>query len=159
MLVGTPLFEEEAGSGMVPTKHVDPIWKQEVVDAEGRRRFHGAFTGGFSAGYYNTVGSAEGWAPAEFKSSRSSRNDAKAQTAEDFMDEDDLTSFGGKQLQTNPAHKGIAGARAGDQKTLFEEKFKMLYDGEKYSQQNYYNVDMGVRVAARLSLLVRLRAG
>ena len=30
-----------------------------VVDEEGRRRFHGAFTGGFSAGYFNTVGSAE----------------------------------------------------------------------------------------------------
>jgi hypothetical protein len=67
--------------------------------------------------------------------------------------------YKGKQLQTNPAHRGIAGARAGDQKTLFEEKFKMLYDGEKYSQQNYYNVDMGVRAAARLSLLVCLRAG
>ena len=30
----------------------------EVLDAQGRRRFHGAFTGGFSAGYFNTVGSA-----------------------------------------------------------------------------------------------------
>lgn len=29
-------------------------------DEEGRRRFHGAFTGGYSAGYYNTVGSKEG---------------------------------------------------------------------------------------------------
>lgn len=48
--------------------------------------------------------------------------------------------YKGKQLQTNPGHKGVAGAR--DQKTLFEEKFKMLYEGEKYSQQNYYNVDM-----------------
>ncbi len=35
-----------------------PVWKQEVTDEEGRRRLHGAFTGGFSAGYYNTVGSA-----------------------------------------------------------------------------------------------------
>ena len=32
----------------------------QVRDEEGRRRFHGAFTGGFSAGYYNTVGSKEG---------------------------------------------------------------------------------------------------
>jgi len=31
-----------------------------VRDEEGRRRFHGAFTGGFSAGFYNTVGSKEG---------------------------------------------------------------------------------------------------
>ena len=56
--------------------------------------------------------------------------------------------YKGKQLQTNPGHKGIAGAR--DQKTLFEEKFKMLYEGEKYSQQNYYNVDMAVRTPAPL---------
>lgn len=32
----------------------------QVRDEEGRRRFHGAFTGGYSAGYYNTVGSKEG---------------------------------------------------------------------------------------------------
>ena len=31
-----------------------------VFDKQGRRRFHGAFTGGFSAGYYNTVGTKEG---------------------------------------------------------------------------------------------------
>ena len=29
-------------------------------DKQGRQRFHGAFTGGFSAGYFNTVGSKEG---------------------------------------------------------------------------------------------------
>ena len=34
--------------------------EQYVTDSQGRRRFHGAFTGGFSAGYYNTVGSKEG---------------------------------------------------------------------------------------------------
>ena len=34
-----------------------PVWKQEVTDEQGRKRFHGAFTGGFSAGYFNTVGS------------------------------------------------------------------------------------------------------
>lgn len=27
-----------------------PIWKQDAVDERGRKRFHGAFTGGFSAG-------------------------------------------------------------------------------------------------------------
>jgi G patch domain-containing protein 1 len=32
----------------------------QVRDEKGRRRFHGAFTGGFSAGYYNSVGSKEG---------------------------------------------------------------------------------------------------
>lgn len=57
-----------------------PLWKQEVTDERGRKRLHGAFTGGFSAGYvalevpghghkqltillsryFNTVGSKEG---------------------------------------------------------------------------------------------------
>lgn len=46
---------------------------QYAVDAHGRRRFHGAFTGGFSAGFGNTVGTPEGWAPASFKSSRSEK--------------------------------------------------------------------------------------
>lgn len=46
---------------------------QEVTDAEGRRRFHGAFTGGYSAGFYNTVGSLEGWEPKTFKSTREQR--------------------------------------------------------------------------------------
>ena len=27
-----------------------PVWKQEVTDDKGRKRLHGAFTGGFSAG-------------------------------------------------------------------------------------------------------------
>ena len=27
-----------------------PLWKQEVTDERGRKRLHGAFTGGFSAG-------------------------------------------------------------------------------------------------------------
>ena len=36
------------------------VQDQTVRDAQGRLRFHGAFTGGFSAGYFNTVGSKEG---------------------------------------------------------------------------------------------------
>lgn len=27
-----------------------PVWKQEVTDDRGRKRLHGAFTGGYSAG-------------------------------------------------------------------------------------------------------------
>ncbi|WEW55822.1 hypothetical protein PRK78_001255 [Emydomyces testavorans] len=71
-----------------------PIWKQEVTDEHGRKRLHGAFTGGFSAGYFNTVGSKEGWTPSTFVSSRRDRaKDKKApvqQRPEDFMDEEDL---------------------------------------------------------------------
>lgn len=61
----------------------------EVRDEEGRRRFHGAFTGGFSAGYYNSVGSKEGWQPRAWQSSRGTRGAAPAQRPEDFMDEED----------------------------------------------------------------------
>ena len=40
------------------------VQDQTAHDAQGRRRFHGAFTGGFSAGYFNTVGSEQGEATA-----------------------------------------------------------------------------------------------
>ncbi|KAJ9613753.1 hypothetical protein H2204_014679 [Knufia peltigerae] len=71
-----------------------PVWKQEVTDDRGRKRLHGAFTGGFSAGYFNTVGSKEGWTPSTFVSSRQNRKKDGAkptqQRPEDFMDEEDL---------------------------------------------------------------------
>jgi hypothetical protein len=66
------------------------VWEQVVTDAEGRRRFHGAFTGGFSAGYFNTVGSKEGWAPSTFVSSRAQRAN-RQQRPEDFMDDEDYS--------------------------------------------------------------------
>lgn len=74
-------------------------WNQEVTDSEGRRRLHGAFSGGFSAGYYNTVGSKEGWAPTAFTSSRQSRADKKSQAAYDFMDEDEKAEYDAKNLE------------------------------------------------------------
>ena len=54
---------------------------QEVTDEQGRKRFHGAFTGGYSAGFYNTVGSLEGWTPSQFTSSREGRNNARSDFA------------------------------------------------------------------------------
>ncbi|KAI5073409.1 hypothetical protein GOP47_0011422 [Adiantum capillus-veneris] len=62
---------------------------QEVYDENGRRRFHGAFTGGFSAGYYNTVGSKEGWVPQSFTSSRKNRAELAQQRAYDYMDDEE----------------------------------------------------------------------
>jgi len=60
-----------------------------VTDDVGRRRFHGAFTGGFSAGYYNTVGSVEGFQPTQFVSSRVNRTEVKTRSLRDLIDEDD----------------------------------------------------------------------
>ncbi|CAG8754251.1 8278_t:CDS:2, partial [Gigaspora margarita] len=67
-----------------------PVWKQEVRDEKGRRRLHGAFKGGWSAGYFNTVGSKEGWTPSSFVSSRKNRTERQVFKPEDFMDEEDL---------------------------------------------------------------------
>ena len=88
---GTPfeILEEDA-----PRKKAVPIHEQIVTDTEGRRRFHGAFTGGFSAGYFNTVGTKEGWQPSTFVSSRSKKMEQRAQRPEDFMDEEDIGEFG-----------------------------------------------------------------
>jgi G patch domain-containing protein 1 len=59
----------------------------------GNTRWQGAFTGGFSAGYKNTVGSKEGWQPAQFVSSQSRRAEKKEQNVLDFMDKEDLVIF------------------------------------------------------------------
>ncbi|KAL0934213.1 uncharacterized protein CTRU02_211012 [Colletotrichum truncatum] len=82
-----------------------PLHKQEVRDDRGRRRLHGAFTGGWSAGYFNTVGSKEGWTPSTFVSTRTSRrkDDPKTpfQRPEDYMDEEDLADVAtAKDIQT-----------------------------------------------------------
>ncbi|KZV96446.1 DUF1604-domain-containing protein [Exidia glandulosa HHB12029] len=89
-LIGTPLPPLEKSKD---TGEFVPLWKQEVRDEKGRRRLHGAFTGGFSAGYFNTVGSKEGWAPSTFTSSRGERAAHKAARPEDFMDDEDLAEI------------------------------------------------------------------
>ncbi|KAL8704732.1 MAG: hypothetical protein Q9201_002116 [Fulgogasparrea decipioides] len=92
-----------------------PIWKQEVTDEKGRKRLHGAFTGGFSAGYFNTVGSKEGWTPSTFVSSRKDKKadgsttaTMKKQRPEDFMDEEDMADAEeAKKLQTADTFAGF----------------------------------------------------
>ncbi|KJZ74605.1 hypothetical protein HIM_05955 [Hirsutella minnesotensis 3608] len=110
-IFGTPLPDEaearDDGSFV-------PLWKQEVRDDRGRKRLHGAFTGGWSAGYFNTVGSKEGWTPSTFVSSRTNRHKgtpasgAAQQRVEDYMDEEDLADAAEAQkLQTSQAFAGI----------------------------------------------------
>ncbi|XP_020693637.1 G patch domain-containing protein TGH [Dendrobium catenatum] len=105
---GTPISREEdtsarkrraiAGAGNLRSL---PAWKQEVTDEEGRRRFHGAFKGGFSAGYYNTVGSKEGWSPQTFTSSRKNRAEVNKQSIYNFLDDEDIKDMGGQALETS----------------------------------------------------------
>ncbi|XP_037068932.1 G patch domain-containing protein 1-like [Pollicipes pollicipes] len=89
---GTPLEPLEEGSA---AKRRPPALEDQTVrDARGRQRFHGAFTGGFSAGFFNTVGSRDGFQPATFVSSRSSRAEGRSARPEDFMDDEDRGEHG-----------------------------------------------------------------
>uniref|UniRef100_A0A8C2DRJ3 G patch domain containing 1 n=1 Tax=Cyprinus carpio TaxID=7962 RepID=A0A8C2DRJ3_CYPCA len=89
---GTPLEPLEEDE---PIRKPVPVHEQTVKDEKGRyKRFHGAFTGGFSAGYFNTVGSQEGWTPSTFVSSRQQKADRQNARPEDFMDEEDFSEHG-----------------------------------------------------------------
>lgn len=72
----------------IPRKKPISVEDQIVTDKHGKRRFHGAFTGGFSAGFFNSVGSLEGWKPSEFKSSRGERSKVHQQLPSHYMDEE-----------------------------------------------------------------------
>ena len=93
---------KEIVEGEAIRKRPISVEEQIVTDENGKRRFHGAFTGGFSAGFFNTVDTPQGWYPTQFKSSRSARHaDTAATTSsvsgqrpEDFMDAEDLGDFG-----------------------------------------------------------------
>ncbi|CAD7696172.1 unnamed protein product [Ostreobium quekettii] len=119
IFLGTPIEDEEGPSRRYRKQAQDPratrglpVWEQEVTDAEGRRRFHGAFTGGFSAGYYNTVGSKEGFAPTSFRTSRSNRAGPRAQKVEDFLDEDEKEERNRTALRVQDTYDTFAhGAR------------------------------------------------
>ncbi|KAK7203869.1 hypothetical protein BZA70DRAFT_296713 [Myxozyma melibiosi] len=78
------------GTALSSSSEYAPVWKQDARDEQGRKRFHGAFTGGFSAGYFNTVGSKEGWQPSQYISKNGK---GKKLTPEDFMDEEDLADI------------------------------------------------------------------
>ena len=51
-----------AGDGKKKTLTLQDVLQQsqKSLFLRGRPRFHGAFTGGFSAGFFNTVGTMEG---------------------------------------------------------------------------------------------------
>ncbi|VEN33912.1 unnamed protein product [Callosobruchus maculatus] len=89
---GTPL--DPLDKDEIPRKRPISVEEQIATDSHGRRRFHGAFTGGFSAGFFNTVGSLEGWTPNDFKSSRTEKAQIMVQKPEDFMDDEDVGEFG-----------------------------------------------------------------
>ena len=68
------------------------------MDDTGKKRLHGAFTGGFEAGFKNTCGSKHGWAPTKFVSSKSNRSSFKMQSIQDFMDDEDFVIINFREI-------------------------------------------------------------
>ena len=60
---------------------------RQMEQSDGRQRLHGAFKGGFSAGYHNTVGSEAGFQPQQYKSNRNEKGSFSQQKL-DFMDDE-----------------------------------------------------------------------
>uniref|UniRef100_A0A3Q3H2M9 G patch domain-containing protein n=1 Tax=Labrus bergylta TaxID=56723 RepID=A0A3Q3H2M9_9LABR len=84
----------DSDNNFKPSLFICPFPFNHTVDEKGRyQRFHGAFTGGFSAGYFNTVGTKEGWAPSTFVSSRQQKAEKQHVRPEDFMDDERRTLF------------------------------------------------------------------
>ncbi|KAK4179402.1 hypothetical protein QBC36DRAFT_322562 [Triangularia setosa] len=143
-----------------------PIWKQEVRDERGRKRLHGAFTGGFSAGYFNTVGSKEGWTPSTFVSSRTNRrkNDVKPaqQRPEDFMDEEDLADAEeDRRIQTKAAFAGLGStendaSRATGLMGLFRATGETM--GEKLLKKMGWKEGQGIGPKVRRKARLELRS-
>ncbi|KRX54361.1 G patch domain-containing protein 1 -like protein [Trichinella sp. T9] len=117
---GKPFDDVEEGEGIA--KKPLSIESQIVTDEKGRRRFHGAFTGGFSAGYFNTVDTKEGWAPSSFKSSRTRRHEKSVQRPEDFMDNEDFSEFGIAPREIRTTHE------YSDQSNVATAKRRMAWD-------------------------------
>ncbi|KAK3716384.1 hypothetical protein LTR37_006534 [Vermiconidia calcicola] len=137
-----------------------PVWKQEVTDERGRKRLHGAFTGGWSAGYYNSVGSKEGWTPKTFVSSRGAKKAGggkPGQRVEDFMDEEDLAARDeAQQLETVGANFAGLGSNTtgevGKGKGMFSDLFRTSGDetmGVKLLQRMGWRQGQGVAPKVR----------
>ncbi|KAI0987703.1 hypothetical protein GJ496_003075 [Pomphorhynchus laevis] len=83
---GLPLLDEDGEMRLVSKRDA---WQL-------RRPVRGAFTGGFSAGFYNSVSSETGFEPQAFYSTRSQRTNKSSsiRKPEDFMDAEDFTVHG-----------------------------------------------------------------
>lgn len=140
-----------------------PEWEQEVRDEQGRRRFHGAFTGGWSAGYYNTVGSKEGWTPQTFLSTRKAKvgsskgtpsgTSAQQQRPEDFMDEEDLAELEAtRQLSNKTGYEAGVSSSDADRHAKGDVLGDLLGLGDQRAQLDRMQADTSGLVAPPTSL-------
>ena len=104
-MIGTPF---EIKNDEIHNKRIAKLDRKEneefALNEKGQRRFHGAFTGGFHAGYNNTVGSQAGFKPAQY-------DPKKKYTVFDIMDEEDLGDHvNGQTIQTKDEYGHFADA-------------------------------------------------
>lgn len=104
--------------------HLD---NKQGMDEQGHKRFEGAFKGGNVAGYWNTCGSKEGWAPRTFVSSRDNPNASKQQTIFDYMDEEDMGDHVAGKTITTTAEYEVSGTKEKDVGS--KEKFGTIAEG------------------------------
>ena len=101
--------------------HYIPPNKRNVHNRKKSQRFHGAFQGGFSAGYFNTVDTKEGWTPTE----RKHVSKHHQQKLEDFMDEQDHEEWGGPtKLRQDYNDNNEASSRSQQQKNDNDQEHK-----------------------------------
>lgn len=98
-----------------------------VYDKNGLRRFHGAFEGGWSAGYYNTVGSKEGWTPRQWNSNKEGQK--ATNTVEDYVDDED-DHAGEKHVEIENVGPEIL-AKWSDTKNTTKNAFEVLPETQK----------------------------
>ncbi|KAK5313975.1 hypothetical protein LTR70_007343 [Exophiala xenobiotica] len=116
-----------------------PVWKQEVTDDRGRKRLHGAFTGGFSAGSNRA------------KAVQNSRQ----QRAEDFMDEEDLEEQEEtRQISTTDGFAGFGTAEDPGARDMLDDLFKPTEDtmGEKLLNKMGWKKGQGIGPRTRRSV-------
>ena len=121
-------------------------------------RFHGAFTGGHSAGYWDTVGSRDGWRPEEdlgtddFGRKRQQRVWENERTAADYMDDRDHDEWAGPS--------GIKSGYIGSAKQMFSrekepklekgDERNVLLPSELIKPPDSWNASIGKRLLRKL---------
>jgi hypothetical protein len=138
-----------------------PVWQQVVTDERGIRRFHGAFTGGFSAGYGGTVGSKDGFTPTQFVSSRTKRASIVESTVEDFMDDEDkannLLAESGA-LHSSQDFAGLSRAAQKRPPSLFADDDHAIM-GSAAALQDVFTLPLHDSAGARLMRVLGWRHG
>ncbi|KAJ2722359.1 hypothetical protein GGI07_003383 [Coemansia sp. Benny D115] len=136
IFIGTPLPNEQE------QRNIQRL-QQSTWDGKPKDYSRDAFKGGYTAGYYGTVGSKEGWAPtASFVSSRDNRAKYQGMRVEDYMDEEDLAD--------RRATRKVSVAR----QYIGEERAMDSYESDKGAERSVVGL-MAEKLAGELGALVQ----